>query len=273
MKTAVLTLGLLASLAVAQPHHGHNHHRRKVHNHGHHQKRGVVTEWVTETVVEYVTEIVDEHTTETILPKSKFRPPQAAAATTTTGRPGQFFEGASQAPKPAAETAAPAPYVPGSSVLAMIVTDENSPAPAPPPPPPAPPAPAPAPSVPAPKPNVQVANPAPAPAEMAAPAGARHGDLTFFTVGLGACGFDDTGKDYAENIVALSHLLMGTQSNGNPYCGRRITVSYGGKTAQAVVRDKCMGCAADNIDGSEKLFTEFQPLGTGRFGVQWWFSD
>ncbi|KAK5661468.1 hypothetical protein OQA88_11370 [Cercophora sp. LCS_1] len=277
MKTAVLALGLLASLAVAQPHHGH-HHRRKAHNHGrHHEKRGIVTEWVTETVVEYVTEIVDEHTTETILPnKSKFSPPQAAAVTTTTGRPGQFFEGASSAPKPAAETAAPAaPYVSESPSAPpapdVVVTDEESPAPAP--PAPAPPAPAPAP--PAPAPNVQVSNPAPAPAPAAAqaPAGARTGELTFYQVGLGACGFDDSGKDHAENIVALSHLLMGEQSNGNPYCGRRITVSYNGETRDAVVRDKCMGCAIDNIDGSEKLFTSFQPLGTGRFKVDWWFSD
>ncbi|KAK0638727.1 RlpA-like double-psi beta-barrel-protein domain-containing protein-containing protein, partial [Cercophora newfieldiana] len=99
----------------------------------------------------------------------------------------------------------------------------------------------------------------------------RTGELTFFQVGLGACGFNDAGKDKTENIVALSHLLMGEQSNGNPYCGKTITVSYGGKTAQAVVRDKCMGCAFNNIDGTEKLFGEFAALTVGRMEVQWWF--
>lgn len=66
---------------------------------------------------------------------------------------------------------------------------------------------------------------------------------------MGACGEDDTGKDETDYIVALSHDLMGTQSNGNPYCGKTITISYGGKTVQATVKDKCMGCALDSIDG------------------------
>jgi hypothetical protein len=93
-------------------------------------------------------------------------------------------------------------------------------------------------------------------------------------VGLGACGFDDSGKGDSDYIVALSHLLMGTQSNGNPFCDRSITISYGGKTVRAVVRDKCMGCAYDNIDVSEKAFKELSPggLGTGRFKVDWWFN-
>ncbi|KAK0720603.1 RlpA-like double-psi beta-barrel-protein domain-containing protein-containing protein, partial [Lasiosphaeris hirsuta] len=99
------------------------------------------------------------------------------------------------------------------------------------------------------------------------------GEITYYALGLGACGFDDSGKDYTQNIVALSHELMGTQSNGNPYCDRTITVSYKGKTTTAVVRDKCMGCAIDNIDGSEKLFTDLgEPLGTGRYTVDWWFN-
>jgi len=272
MKIALFATGLLASAALAQPH-GHSHgggffrrlRRGHVHAHAHQQdKRAIKTEWVVSTVYETVTEIIDDKTTETIRP-SKFTPPKAAAATTTQ-IPGEFFEGASSPPPaPAAETPKPAAPAP----------------PAPPAPAPSVAAPAPAPAPPAPKPvsppppQVQVAQPvAPAPAPAAPAAANSHtGELTFFQVGLGACGFDDAGKDLTENIVALSHLIMGEQSNGNPYCGRRITVSYGGKTAQAVVRDKCMGCAVNNIDGTEKLFTEFNPLTTGRFQVQWWFND
>ncbi|KAK0615848.1 RlpA-like double-psi beta-barrel-protein domain-containing protein-containing protein, partial [Bombardia bombarda] len=99
------------------------------------------------------------------------------------------------------------------------------------------------------------------------------GDLTYYAVGLGACGWDDSGKDRTANIVAISHLLMGTQSNGNPYCGRTISISANGKTVQAVVNDKCMGCELAAIDSSEKVFLElFGDLGVGRSEVKWWFN-
>lgn len=103
--------------------------------------------------------------------------------------------------------------------------------------------------------------------------GTFSGDLTFYTLGLGACGFNDGGKDSSENIVALSYLLMGEQSNGNPMCGKTITISYNGKTITAVVRDKCMGCAKEAIDVSEKAFLElFGSKSVGRGEVQWWFN-
>jgi len=280
MKATVFILGTLASIAVADSHahgHGHGHnnaHRRRAH-HQHH-KRATVVEWVTETVWETVTEIVDKSSTETIFPKSTFTPPAAAAAPATTGRPGQFFEGATVIQNAPAQTSqpAPAPYV--STAPAAPLRPANMPSAHSPPPSPTPVAsqpspPAPVANNPPPPPQVQVADPNPAPV----PGGAttHAGDLTFFTLGLGACGFNDAGKDHSTNVVALSYRLMGDRSNDNPYCGRTITISYGGKTTTAVVRDKCMGCAHDNIDASEALFTFFQPLSTGRFQVQWWFND
>lgn len=91
---------------------------------------------------------------------------------------------------------------------------------------------------------------------------------------MGACGFDDAGKDTSDYIVALSHIVMGPQSNGNPMCNKKVAVSYGGKTLTATCRDKCMGCEADAIDGSEKLFVDlFGSLGVGRGKVQWKFLD
>jgi len=265
MKAAVFLTGLLASVTLAQPHgsgHGHAHgrvNRRRPHPHldagAQHDKRAVKTKWIVETVYETVTEVVDEHTTETIWPKT--RPPKAAAATPTPSKAAsQIFEGASRPPSPPAQTNVPAaPVVP--------VVAPAAPAPAPSPPPAAPVVASP----PAAAPQVQVAQPA----EVAAP-NSHMGDLTFFKVGLGACGHNDAGKDQSDYIVALSAQLMGERSNDNPYCGRTITVSYGGKTVVATVRDKCMDCAYDNIDGTEKLFTEFFPLSAGRQKVQWWFN-
>ncbi|KAK0728692.1 hypothetical protein B0T26DRAFT_636985 [Lasiosphaeria miniovina] len=104
--------------------------------------------------------------------------------------------------------------------------------------------------------------------------GGYTGDLTYYTLGMGACGFDDAGKDTSDYIVALSHIVMGLQSNGNPMCNKKVAVSYGGKTLTATCRDKCMGCEADAIDGSEKLFVDlFGSLGVGRGKVQWKFLD
>ncbi|CRK47217.1 hypothetical protein BN1723_016726, partial [Verticillium longisporum] len=98
-----------------------------------------------------------------------------------------------------------------------------------------------------------------------APSDSHSGDLTYYDVGLGACGFDDTGKDNSDNIVALSHLLMGTQSNGNPMCGQTITVSANGKEVVCTVRDKCMGCEPEAIDVSKAAFLElFGSLTAGR---------
>ena len=66
---------------------------------------------------------------------------------------------------------------------------------------------------------------------------------------------------------------MGTQSNGNPFCDKTISVSANGKTITATVRDKCMGCPMDTIDGTEKMFMElFGSLDGGRLPVKWWFN-
>ena len=37
---------------------------------------------------------------------------------------------------------------------------------------------------------------------------------------------------------------MGTQSNGNPYCGRMATVYYNNREVQVELVDKCMGCVS-----------------------------
>ncbi|KJZ76272.1 hypothetical protein HIM_04354 [Hirsutella minnesotensis 3608] len=160
------------------------------------------------------------------------------------------------APEPEHETPSP-PHV--SRVPAPYVK------PAPPPPPPAKPAPAPAKPAPA---------PAPEPGYGGGDASVTSGKITYYTVGLGACGFDDSGKDQTENIVAISKDKMGYQSNGNPLCGKKVTIHANGKTAKATVRDKCMGCAAENIDVSEKVFKElFGSLDRGRVDVQWSFDN
>jgi hypothetical protein len=233
MKSAAIFVGLLASAAVAQPQHGRNHARHQ-HQHGHQQKRDLVTEWTTEYETVTVTEWIDETTTEWITPG-------VTKEASSTNVPGQFFEGySSQAesaaptvPAPEPTTQAPAPE-PTTSVYVPPVLAQTTTA-APPPQ------------------STQVSN-AGGGASSDNAHGTQHtGDLTYYALGMGACGWDDSGKDQTENIVAISYAVMGEQSNGNPMCGKTISISYGGKTITATIRDKCMGCAPDDIDGMSPL--------------------
>ncbi|KAM3082067.1 hypothetical protein ACMFMG_004519 [Clarireedia jacksonii] len=95
---------------------------------------------------------------------------------------------------------------------------------------------------------------------------ANAGDLTYYDVGLGACGWTNTDS---QMVVALSHGLMGTQSNGNPNCGKKIKVSYGGKSVVVEVVDKCMGCNTYDLDLSPAAFSALAPESAGRIKGTW----
>lgn len=57
-------------------------------------------------------------------------------------------------------------------------------------------------------------------------------------------------------IVALNSPQFGGGYPG-PNCGRALTISYGGKTTTAVVRDQCPGCGYGDLDMSRGLFNFF----------------
>jgi len=99
-----------------------------------------------------------------------------------------------------------------------------------------------------------------------------EGDITYYEAGLGACGWTNDGD--VENVVALPHGLMGEQSNGNPYCGKTITIkcTATGKTTTAKVTDKCMGCVDMAIDLSNAAFLDLDDLSVGRTGATWYFN-
>ena len=104
-----------------------------------------------------------------------------------------------------------------------------------------------------------------------APSLATFRVLTF--TGLGACGWNvDTSSDME---IALPFAFMGTESNGNPYCGKSLTIKNPttGTETQATVGDKCMGCTGFSIDLTDALFTAVAPTGDGRVsGIEWWFN-
>lgn len=98
------------------------------------------------------------------------------------------------------------------------------------------------------------------------------GDITYYQAGLGACGF--TNDRDIQNVVALPHGLMGTKSNGNPYCGKTVTITClaTGKTTTATVVDKCMGCDGFSIDLSNAAFLDLDDLAVGRTSASWYFN-
>ena len=278
MKSAIFTASLLASAALA---HQHQHAR-------HHNKRQNDVVWVTD--YDYVTEIVGLTTTywvsagEEVTATYHQNPTLSPPASTSDAAP-QFFQSSSAAAAPAPQStttvaAAPAPVVTSSA--------------APPPPPPAtttttttttsvpPPPPAPTTLVTS---TTSAAPPPPASSSTAPSSGGGSssggqcsegspcsGDITYYDTGLGACGITSTDD---QNVVALPYEFMGTQSNGNPYCGRTIAITCDttGKTSTATVVDKCMGCTGMSIDLSPAVFNELASESVGRTTASWYFTD
>lgn len=299
MKSFTVASALFAAVALAQPH--GNHHRGV-----HHDKRAIVTEveWVTET--EYVTQLVDATTTvwvpagqnkaapttkaaeptpevvkpapevvkpTTLVPKLKETSTTSTTSSIYTPPPPPPVESTTEVPvaepttekvvAPTSVYTPPAPEVkPTTKVEEPVVVAEPTVVSTP------------AYSAPAaPQPTKETNNKVDTVQHSTGGSGSFSGELTYYAVGMGACGEDDSGKDQTGNIVAISHLKMGTQSNGNPMCGQTITIYSNGKSTTATVRDKCMGCAENDIDVSEKVYKElWGDLSTGRSECTWSFN-
>lgn len=89
-----------------------------------------------------------------------------------------------------------------------------------------------------------------------------NGQATYYAVGLGACGSYNVPSDY---IVALNSAQYGS----GEYCGKALVISFGGKTATAVVMDECPGCSWGSLDCSQGLFEHFADTSVGVFQMTW----
>ncbi|CAG8651661.1 30454_t:CDS:1, partial [Racocetra persica] len=85
----------------------------------------------------------------------------------------------------------------------------------------------------------------------------KTGDITFYDVGLGACGSRNTNSDL---ICALSSILFGNSPGGNPNknknCGRKVQVSCGSESVTVTVVDRCAGCKTNDVDLSPAAFNK-----------------
>jgi expansin (peptidoglycan-binding protein) len=88
--------------------------------------------------------------------------------------------------------------------------------------------------------------------------------MTYYDVGLGACGWSNQPSDF---VVAIN----AAQYNSGRYCGQRVQIRANGKTAIAEVVDECPGCEGHGLDLSEALFSHFAPTGKGVFLASWDF--
>jgi len=258
MKSTTFVLAsLAASVAVAQPHRQHF---------AKHQKRDMI--WVTDT--DWVTKTVD--ITTTVWVDGDATPAVVAVPTPTSpadNSAGQHYHGASPTSSSSSDHAAPsAPSSSPDNVAATPAKPTNYPT------------------------TTHTPSPTATAAASASSGGSSGGsgiyspgattsancdidspctgDITFYDVGLGACGTTNDGN--TEDVVALPVGMMGTESNDNPFCSKTITITKGSVSIKATVVDKCMGCPGDNIDLSEHAFSQLAPLATGRTTATWYFN-
>lgn len=100
----------------------------------------------------------------------------------------------------------------------------------------------------------------------------KSGDITYYDVGMGSCGHDDSGKGDSEYIVAVSPDVMGGRGDDSA-CGRKVTIKGPNGEVTATVRDKCVSCGSGSIDVSSKVFKDIVgDLGVGRSAVTWSFQ-
>lgn len=270
LKALTVAAGFYASLGVAAPV----------------QKRAIVWETVTDVVVETV------KVTKTVAgapgaPKT-IAPPAFTPTPTTEAYVPPPPPTSKPAPPPKKKVQQPAEFhvKPSSSPLppppppAPTTTTSQAPAYTPPPPPPVPkvtpppvvkkpePEPKPQPK-PQPKPDPK---PQPEKPSGGSPGGTTYsGDGTFYDGGMGACG--DNIDTMSDDVIAISHELMGPQSNNSPFCGKKVSIKYNGKVYPATVKDKCMGCKHDSIDLTKCLFNKLAHEDKGRLSeVTWWFD-
>ncbi|CZT24708.1 uncharacterized protein RCC_10436 [Ramularia collo-cygni] len=110
---------------------------------------------------------------------------------------------------------------------------------------------------------------------MAAPGKSYTGDVTYYAVGMGSCGFTSTED---EKVVAVSHEIMsaynGANPNANPLCGTYITITgKDGNKYPAKIVDTCPGCDKGSLDLPQAYFNKITGNGDGRVGgIEWCFG-
>ncbi|TFK78656.1 hypothetical protein K466DRAFT_668368 [Polyporus arcularius HHB13444] len=100
------------------------------------------------------------------------------------------------------------------------------------------------------------------------------GDATFYTAGVGSCGFTNTDADFivAVDVATITSFPgAGANPNANPMCGRQLVVTGpDGNSVTVTVADTCPTCAPGSVDLTPTAFQQLASLDVGRLhGISW----
>jgi len=107
--------------------------------------------------------------------------------------------------------------------------------------------------------------------------GPNTGDVTFYELGLTACGITYTDSDF---VAAVSHILFdgypgaGANPNDNAVCNQKVKLEYQGRSVDVIIVDRCTGCKEFDLDLSPAAFNQLASESVGRLhgGVWNWIS-
>ncbi|CAG8680772.1 14576_t:CDS:2 [Acaulospora morrowiae] len=98
--------------------------------------------------------------------------------------------------------------------------------------------------------------------------GTFTGEGTFYEIGMGACGQQNTDQDL---VAALPVSMFGNSPNNNPNlnknCFRNATVSHNGKSVTVTIVDICQGCKSGDLDLSPAAFCKLADPSEGRIPI------
>lgn len=99
----------------------------------------------------------------------------------------------------------------------------------------------------------------------------KTGDLTYYKLGLTACGQVYTDEDMVA-AIAFSYFTT-PNPNVDPMCGKqaKIVDPVTSKSIIVTIRDKCEYCKTNDIDVSPSAFEKLNSKSVGRFIVTWDF--
>ncbi|KAK6465825.1 RlpA-like double-psi beta-barrel-protein domain-containing protein-containing protein [Scheffersomyces coipomensis] len=100
---------------------------------------------------------------------------------------------------------------------------------------------------------------------------AFSGQGTYYSTGLGACGWTNQDTDY---ICAISHDLydannVNANPNDNSLCGKKIRATYQSNSVEVTVVDRCTGCQYYDLDFSPSAFSQLADQSLGRIDIEW----
>lgn len=105
--------------------------------------------------------------------------------------------------------------------------------------------------------------------------GPWQGDMTWYDVGLGACG---AWSQDSELVCAVSHVIYDAAAttsnpNENPLCQSSLRLLYNGKSVDVRVVDRCVDCEETDIDVSPGAFQQLANLDQGRVPISWQWNE